>query len=173
MSDDNSSGNTLTSGQLARLAGVSADSLRYYERCGLLPKAVRSSSGYRHFDRQALPRVRMIKAALSIGFTVEELARIFRARDSGAAPCEQVRELAQQKLTSIEERILELTRMRAQLKSTLTEWNKTLRRTGKGQRAGLLESFAAAHPEAVRSPSPLLSPPLRRKFSNSRSNFPR
>lgn len=155
----------LSSGQLAKLAGVSTDTLRYYERSGLLPQVRRSASGYRRFDGEALSRVRLIRAALSIGFTVEELGRILRARDSGAAPCAQVRDLAQQKLTFIDERIRELTAARGQLQATLDDWNNVLQKTRKGQRAGLLESFAISHPESSGTPSPLLSPSLRRKFS--------
>ena len=165
MSEDHSRHRTLSTGQLANLAGVSTDTLRYYERSGLLPQARRSASGYRQFDGEALPRVRLIRSALSIGFTVEELGRILKARDSGAAPCGQVQDLAQQKLTFIDERIRELTAMRNQLQATLDEWNNVLRKTRKGQRAGLLESFAISHPERSGTPSPLLSPSLRRKFS--------
>lgn len=161
----------LTSGQLAHLAGVSSDTLRYYERLGLLPKARRSASGYRQFDREALKRVCMIRAALSIGFTVKELGRILRIRDNGRRPCEHVRELAAQKLASVEERLRELGAMRRQLRATLDEWNTVLQETNQGRRAGLLESFAAAHPEASRTASPLLSPSLRRKFSHSPANF--
>lgn len=171
MADHDSRYRTLRSGQLAHLAGVSTDTLRYYERCGLLPKAPRSASGYRQFDGQALQRVRLIRAALSIGFTVEELARILKFRDRGAAPCCQVRDLAQQKLTLLEERIRELTGMREQLQATLDEWNNVLQKTNQGQRAGLLESFATSHPESSATPSPLLSPALRRKFSKFPDDF--
>lgn len=67
----------LHSAELARLAGVSTDTLRYYERLRLLPAAPRSASGYRQFPQQALARVRLIRGALAIGFSVRELAGIF------------------------------------------------------------------------------------------------
>lgn len=171
MSDNDSPHRPVTSGELARLARVSSDTLRYYERCGLLPEARRSASGYRQFDGEALRRVRLIRSALSIGFTVEELGRILKARDSGAAPCCQVRDLAQQKLTMLKERIRELTAMRDQLQATVDDWNDVLRKTNQGQRAGLLESFAISHPESSGTPSPLLSPPLRQKFSKIRRDL--
>ena len=171
MSENDPRHSTLRSGQLANLAGVSADTLRYYERCGLLPRARRSASGYRQFGHEALLRVRLIRSALSIGFTVEELGRILKARDSGAAPCCQVRDLAQQKLTMLEQRIRELTAMRDQLQATLDNWNDVLRKTKNGQKAGLLESFAISHPESGGTPSPLQSPPLRQKFSKLRRDF--
>jgi len=75
------------SGELARLAGVSSDTLRYYERQRLLPDVPRSASGYRLFPPEALARVRLIRGALSIGFSVRELAAIFGERDRGGVPC--------------------------------------------------------------------------------------
>ena len=75
--------NSMRSGELAQAAGVSRDALRYYERHHLLPAAERAQNGYRRYPPQALARVRLIRAALGIGFTVEELAEIFSARDRG------------------------------------------------------------------------------------------
>src|ERR1700760_1761789 len=80
---------TLRSGELAQLAGVSRDTLRHYERMGLLPKAQRSAKGYRRYAPEALERVRLIRGALAIGFTVQELHEVFEARDRGVAPCER------------------------------------------------------------------------------------
>jgi DNA-binding transcriptional MerR regulator len=76
--------NTIQSSALARLAGISADRLRYYERNRLLPAAQRSSSGYRLFPPEAFMRVQMIRGALSVGFSVKELAQIFAVRDQGS-----------------------------------------------------------------------------------------
>jgi hypothetical protein len=82
---------------LAQLAGVSRDTLRHYERRGLLPAAQRSQNGYRHYPPQALERVRLIRGALGIGFTVDELRDILQSRDRGVAPCHQVHALAMDK----------------------------------------------------------------------------
>ena len=103
-----SPGPTLRSGELARLTGVSRDTLRLYERRGLLPAPTRSESGYRRYDAAAAHRVRLIRAALSIGFTIDELGEILQARDRGAAPCRQVHALAIQKASSLEARIVEI-----------------------------------------------------------------
>jgi len=73
------------SGELARLAGVSGDTIRFYERSGLLPAAPRSASGYRIFPRHALRRVQVIRSALDIGFSVRELADVFAVQDEVAA----------------------------------------------------------------------------------------
>jgi DNA-binding transcriptional MerR regulator len=134
------------SGELARLAGVSTDTLRYYERRRLLPSAPRSASGYRLFPPEALARVRLIRAALSIGFSVEELAAIFCERDRGGAPCKRVRALAAEKLAALEAQLRHLRSWRRELRTTLAEWDRLLRKTPQGQRAGLLEAFAANHP---------------------------
>ena len=91
---------SLHSGELGRLADISTDTLRFYERRGLLPLAPRTVSGYRLFPPEALARVRLIRGALSIGFSVAELAAILRERDQGGAPCRRVRELAANKLVS-------------------------------------------------------------------------
>ena len=128
--------------ELARLAGVSPDTLRYYERNRLLPAAHRSSSGYRLFPPEALMRVQMIRGALSVGFSVKELGQIFTVRDEGGAPCHEVRKLATEKLALVEAQIEELKTKRHELKRTLVKWDQLLRRTPHGKRAGLLEVFA-------------------------------
>lgn len=136
----------LHSAELARLAGVSTDTLRYYERLRLLPAAPRSASGYRQFPRQALARVRLIRGALAIGFSVRELAGIFAERDGGGTPCHRVRALAAEKLASVEDAIRDLQSWRRELRTTLAAWDRQLQKTPRGQRAGLLESFVASHP---------------------------
>ena len=132
----------MQSSELARLAGISPDTLRYYERNRLLPLAQRSSSGYRLFPPEALMRVQMIRGALSVGFSVKELGEIFTVRDEGGAPCHQVRKLGTEKLAVIESSIRELQTKRRELKKTLAKWNRLLKHTPHGQRAGLLEAFA-------------------------------
>lgn len=141
-----SSNRSLYSGELARLAGVSSDTLRHYERCRLLLPAQRSAAGYRLFSPHALVRVRLIRGALSIGFSIKELVAIFRERDRGGAPCHRVRALAAGKLADLEARLRDLQTWRGELRKTLAEWDRLLGKTPKGQRAGLLEAFVASHP---------------------------
>jgi DNA-binding transcriptional MerR regulator len=138
----------LYAGELARMAGVSPDTLRFYERRRLLPAAPRSASGYRIFPREALARVQLIRGALSIGFTVSELAAIFCERDRGGAPCRRVRELAAEKLVALEARLRELHAWRRALRSTLAEWDRLLVNTPRGKQARLLEAFALTHPKS-------------------------
>ncbi|HXA83703.1 MAG TPA: heavy metal-responsive transcriptional regulator [Candidatus Dormibacteraeota bacterium] len=157
-------GSALRSGELAQLAGVSRDTLRHYERKGLLPVAQRSQNGYRHYPPPALDRVRLIRAALSIGFTVEELRDIFQSRDRGVAPCHQVHALAMEKARELHARIREMEALHSALQKAIRGWTRRLRSTAPGKRAGLLEMFIANHPESVRDISPMTSPGLRRRL---------
>ena len=146
----------LYSAELARLAGVSTDTLRYYERRGLLPTAPRSPSGYRLFPPEALARVQLIRSALSIGFSVNDLAGIFRGRERGGAPCRRVRELAAEKLLALEARLRDLRSWRRTLRDTLAGWDSVLAKTPRHKPARLLEAFAATHPKC-RTRSSLLA----------------
>ena len=133
--------NSMRSGELARLCGVSTDTLRHYERVGVLARAPRTKSGYRQYPPSALDRVRLVRRAISVGFTLEELARVLRIRDKGGAPCRQVRDLALSKLEEVERRLEGLTHVRDHLQTLLKDWDERLGRTAPGQRAGLLESL--------------------------------
>jgi DNA-binding transcriptional MerR regulator len=136
--------NVMQTSELARLAGISVDTLRYYERNRLLPAAQRSLSGYRLFPPEAFMRVQMIRGALSVGFSIKELEHIFTVRDHGGTPCHQVQKLGTEKLRLIESQIKDLQSKRRELKKTLAKWNRLLKHTPHGKRAGLLEVFAQA-----------------------------
>ncbi len=142
------------SGELAREAGVSTDTLRHYERLGLLPKPLRTSSGYRQYPPQALERVRLIRRALLVGFTLPELARILKTRDRGGAPCREVHAIAKAKLRDVEEQLASLHSLRDHLEHLVNNWDARLAEVRDGERAGLLESLAG-------SPAPGLVKPYR------------
>lgn len=131
------------SGELARAAGVSTDTLRHYERKGVLPAPRRSANGYRQYPAHALERVRLVRSALALGFTLDELARLLRTRDRGGAPCREVRALAERKLFEAEARLRELTALRDHLRETLARWDSRLSAAAEGERASLLETLAA------------------------------
>jgi len=164
------SGRTLRSGELARLTGVSRDTLRLYERRGLLPAPGRSESGYRRYGTSAAHRVRLIRAALSIGFTIDELGEIFAARDRGLAPCRRVHALAVQKASSLEARVTEMQSLLGALRLAIRDWDQELTRTGPHERAGLLEKFLALHPESTASVSPMMSPGLKDRLQRRRGH---
>jgi MerR family Zn(II)-responsive transcriptional regulator of zntA len=133
---------TLRSGELAKLAGVSTDTLRHYERKGVLAAPRRSRNGYREYAAETLDRVRLVRRALAVGFTLDELARILKQRDNGRAPCREVRKLAASKLAEIEERLNEMATVRDELRATIKDWDAKLNRTADGNQARLLEALA-------------------------------
>jgi len=141
----------LQSGELARLAGLSSDTLRHYERLGLLPKPPRTAGGYRDYPGHTLDRVRLIRRALSVGFSLPELTTILKIRDQGGAPCHRVRSIAKAKLAQVKEKIRELVVMRKQLEQILEKWDAKLDRTREGEQARLLGT-QADEPTLVRTP---------------------
>lgn len=133
----------LRSGELAQRAGVSKDTLRFYERQGLLEPPRRTSNNYRLYPGEAVERLRWIRHALAMGFTVEELVRIAGARSRGQFPCREVRSLAAAKLAIVEDRLREMTSFRDALRNLLDEWTRRLEDTAPGQPARLLDQLAA------------------------------
>ena len=110
-------GKALRSGELAALAGISTDTLRHYERMGVLPKPQRSDGNYRLYPAHAVDRVRLIRRSLSVGFSLAELAKILKARDQGRPPCRQVRAMMADKLSRLDTEIADLLAMRDHLRN--------------------------------------------------------
>lgn len=144
----------MRSGQLARLARVSTDTLRHYERLGLLPAPRRTPSNYRDYAASAERRVTLIQRALRVGFSLQELKAFLALRDMGGAPCRHVHLLLREKLRAMDEQIAALIAWRADVKRLLRHWDKRLARTPPGHAARLLEALPAtwsAHPSPHRS----------------------
>lgn len=113
-------------GELAKAAGVSADTIRFYEKQGLLPAPARSGAGYRLYDRQALRRARFIRNAKAIGFSLAEIRRILNLRGSGPETCRCVVSIAEATLEETEQNIRELTQLRNSLHARLQRWKGML-----------------------------------------------
>ncbi|MEU6713337.1 MerR family transcriptional regulator [Nonomuraea sp. NPDC046802] len=99
-------------GQVARAAGVSVDTVRFYERRGVLPAAPRRPSGYREFGESAAERIRMAKSLQALGLTLDEVVDMLRAHDAGGATCESERWRLEAVVTRLDDRIAELERLR-------------------------------------------------------------
>jgi DNA-binding transcriptional MerR regulator len=140
----------LSSGELADSAGVSRDTLRHYERKGVLARPLRGHNGYRKYPPEALQRVQLVRRALSVGFTLDELAKVLKVRDAGGAPCEEVRRIATQKLLDVQDQLRELTALRDDLQETLEDWDTRLAHRA-GKRANLLESLSVDPKPAKRA----------------------
>ncbi len=105
----------ITIGQLARRAGIGVETVRFYERKGLLPEPPRTRSGYRLYPEEAVRRLRFVRRAKELGFTLAEIRELLELRAGPGATCAQVRERAREKLADIEARIRSLERIRAAL----------------------------------------------------------
>ena len=152
MKSDDSEG--LRSGALARRAGVSSDTLRHYERIGLLPPPERAPNGYRVYPANAANRVLLVQRALAFGFTLEGLARVLRARDGGHPPCREVRRLAGARLEEVESTLADLTALRDALRAVLRDWDARLAGASRGPARALhllesLPSDATSRPGAA------------------------
>ncbi len=106
-------------GELAEVAGVSRDTLRYYERIGLLPPAGRSPAGYRLYPPEAARRVAFVKRAQELGLSLTAIRGILEVMDEGTRPCAHVRRALEAKLAEIEARIAALEALRAELEDRL------------------------------------------------------
>jgi|SRR5215831_8166385 len=105
----------LTTSQLASRGGVNLETIRYYERRGLLPKPPRSASGYRAFSSDAVRRVRFIKQAQALGFSLREIQELFALRIAPDTTRADVRERAMAKIADIDEKIKKLRTMKKAL----------------------------------------------------------
>jgi DNA-binding transcriptional MerR regulator len=135
-------GTSLRSGELARLTGVSCDTIRYYERMGILPESPRTASGYRMYGRDAVERVRLVQRALQLGFTLAELSEILQVRDGGGVPCHRVLTMTEEKLRSLERQVQDLRRTQRYMRQLVRQWRVKLAHTAPDSKAMLLHSLA-------------------------------
>ena len=106
---------TLTIGQLAKRAGLNIQTIRYYERRGLMPAPQRRESGYRYYLDEDLSRLEFIKHAKSLGFSLREISELLALRVDPDHTCDDFREEATQKISEIDFKIKQLRRIRKAL----------------------------------------------------------
>ena len=149
-------GAMLTIGEVARLAQITPDTIRYYERVGVVPRPSRTTSGYRQYANGVVHRLAVIRSAQQFGFSLKELAEFLRVRDAGGKPCLQVRHAAQRILEAADRQISTLMRARREMRRTLEAWDRTLAATPENQQARLLEQLPSSMPfeRTVRSRPP-------------------
>jgi len=109
----------MTIGRLARTAGVSVETVRYYERLGLLSQPKRPASGYRTYDKDHLLRLRFIKRAQGLGFTLDEIRELLHLRLPSAEACQRVQNKTEEKIKLVREKRAQLQLMERQLKMLL------------------------------------------------------
>lgn len=105
----------LTIGELAKRGGVNLETIRYYERLGLLPTPPRTASGYRAFPGEAVSRIHFIKRSQELGFSLKEIGELLDLRVAPGGTQADVRERAQAKISDIEEKISTLRSMKRAL----------------------------------------------------------
>ena len=105
----------LRSSEVAERSGIGLEALRFYERRGLVPEPPRAANGYREFPVETVARVRFIRRAQQIGFSLEEIAELLGLRVDADVDCEEVRGRAEAKLAEVEGKLRDLERIRTTL----------------------------------------------------------
>lgn len=106
-------------GELADVLGVPTETIRYYERRGLLEEPARAANGYRIYDEATLARLRFIRSAQAAGLTLAEIAGIVETRDAGTAPCTHVAELLAAKLEEVRDRQKQLAALETEIEALI------------------------------------------------------
>ncbi len=130
-------------GEIAERAGVSIDTVRYYERRRLLPRAPRTQGGFRVFTRDAVERVRFIKQAQELGFSLDEISALLTT-GGGANECRSVRDLLRAKLAELDRRLKTMRDFRGTLANHLAECESELKRHGNAAQCPVV--IEIAHP---------------------------
>lgn len=111
-------------GEMAGRGGVSVQTVRFYERQGLLPDPGRKESGYRVYGEADLRRLLFIRQAKELGFSLDEIREILNMRERGQCPCRSVLRLAEQHLKTIEDQLRQLSRFRDELRRAIKRWKR-------------------------------------------------
>lgn len=105
--------------QLAETVGLSPDTIRYYERVGLLPAPSRTPAGYRSYDASAVDRLAFIQGAQRLGLRLRDIADLLAVRDNGVCPCEPAEQLLRRRLTEVDAELARLAALREQMVSMI------------------------------------------------------
>lgn len=110
---------TMTISELATRAGLTPDTLRYYQKIGLLPPPKRSQAGYRLFEDESLDRLNFIKSAQRVGLKLADIGQLLEVMDNGLCPCGHTERLLHSRLAEVDNEIARLTALRAAMVNTL------------------------------------------------------
>ncbi len=122
---DHVSAKGLSRGELARRTGCNLETIRYYERIGLMPDPPRRGSGYRVYDAGHVSRLRFILRAREAGFTIEEIRGLLALVDSGTQTCAEVKERTERHLAEVRAKIADLGRIERVLAATAAQCSGT------------------------------------------------
>lgn len=110
---------TKSIGQVAKLSGLSVETIRYYEKEGLIEQPERKESGYRQYNGEIIDRLSFILQAKELGFSLKEISELLSIKSDANTVCSDVKQLAQEKLTHIESKLKMLQRMQKSLKKLI------------------------------------------------------
>ena len=139
---------TLKIGEVAKLSGVGIETLRFYERSGVLGRPGRTESGYRVYDEAVLQRLDFIKRSQILGFSLDEIKRIIADKEAGKSPCHEVREIVRRRLGELDEKLNEMRRHRKELGAAFKNWEETGELDG--NICGLIEGTHIEHEDPTR-----------------------
>lgn len=105
--------------ELAQVVGVRPDTIRYYERAGLLPPPTRSAAGYRQYDDGAVDRLKFIQGAQRLGLKLDDIRDLLAIRDTGTCPCEPAGELLDRRVAELDAEMARLSALRAEMATML------------------------------------------------------
>lgn len=111
-------------GQLSRSTGVNIETIRYYEREGLVPEPARSPGGHRQYTREAVERLRFVRRARELGFSLDEIRQLISFSD-GSQRCEDIRQLAEAHLRDVHQKIRDLRRLQLSLRALTDQCRST------------------------------------------------
>jgi MerR family transcriptional regulator, copper efflux regulator len=140
----------LTIGQVAQRSGTGIETVRFYERAGLLNRPARSPSGYRLFGDEVIARLRFIQRAKELGFTLNEIKDLLFLRVDSELSCQDVQAKAKVKIADIEDRIRTL----AKMKNALVRLTRECSRSGGGSDCPLLDMLDGHALEPAVTPDP-------------------
>lgn len=127
----------LTIGQVARSAGIGVETVRFYERQGLLPEPPRLGSGYRQYPEDVVDRLRFIRRAKELGFSLKEIKELFALRVDPNTTCAEVRNRAEEKIIDIEAKIEALQK----IKQAITKLTKICSGRGPTSNCPILDAL--------------------------------
>src|SRR6266516_5614391 len=119
---------TIRTSDLAHRIGVQPETIRYYERRGLLPRLQRASSGYRIYTPEHLERVEFIKKCQTLGFSLDQIRELIELKFFGNSPCQHVHDLLLDKIREVAEQVQRLQTFQHDLQTYARECKKTLKR---------------------------------------------
>ncbi len=107
--------NKLTIGRVSKLSGLPVDTIRFYEKKGLLQPPPRNASGYRVYHPEAVEQIRFIKRSRDLQFSLQEVANLMQLFFHDSSPCDEIKQITEQKICEVNERLEELIAVKAQL----------------------------------------------------------